>query len=141
MSLLLPLRRIAPAITLAFCAAAQQYTIGTIGGNGSAGYQDGAALGSQFSTPAATAVDANGNVYVADSVNHRVRMISNGTITTVAGTGTAGYSGDKGLATAAELDYPAGVAVDKSGNLYISDMRNQVIRKVDTGVRSRLRLR
>jgi uncharacterized protein (TIGR03437 family) len=132
MSFLLPLRRVAPAITLAFCAAAQQYTISTIGGDGTAAYLDGPAVGSEFSTPAATAVDANGNVYVADSVNHRVRMISNGTVSTVAGTGTAGYSGDAGLATAAELDYPAGVAVDKSGNLYISDMKNQVIRKVDT---------
>jgi uncharacterized protein (TIGR03437 family) len=132
MSLLLLLRRVAPAIALAFCAAAQQYTISTIGGDGTAAYQDGAAVGSEFSTPAATAVDANGNVYVADSVNHRVRMISNGSVSTVAGTGTAGYSGDKGKATDAELDYPAGVVVDKSGNLYISDMKNQVIRKVDT---------
>lgn len=117
---------------LAFCATAQQYTISTIGGNGTAGYVDGAADGSQFSTPAATAVDSKGNVYVADSVNHRVRMISNGTISTVAGTGTAGYSGDGGLATSAELNFPSGVVVDKAGNLYISDTKNQVIRKVSS---------
>jgi len=117
---------------LAFCATAQQYTISTIGGNGSAGYVDGPAVGSQFDIPVATAVDAHGNVYVADSVNHRVRMISNGTISTVAGIGTPGYSGDGGPATSAELNYPSGVAVDQSGNLYISDMKNQVIRKVDT---------
>jgi sugar lactone lactonase YvrE len=91
---------------------------------------DGTAVGSQFNLPVATAVDSKGNVYVADSVNHRVRMISNGTISTVAGTGTPGYSGDGGQATAAELNYPSGVAVDKAGNLYISDMKNQVIRKV-----------
>jgi uncharacterized protein (TIGR03437 family) len=132
MSPLFYLRRVAPAFLLAFCAAAQQYTISTIGGNGSSGYVDGPEVGSQFATPAATAVDSKGNVYVADSVNHRVRMISNGTISTVAGTGTAGYSGDAGLATSAELDYPSGVAVDKAGNLYISDMKNQVIRKVNT---------
>jgi uncharacterized protein (TIGR03437 family) len=130
MSLLLHLRRVAPAVMLAFCAAAQQYTISTIGGNGTAGYVDGPEVGSQFSLPVATAVDKNGNVYIADSVNHRVRMISNGTISTVAGTGTPGYSGDGGQATLAELDYPAGVTIDSSGNLYISDMKNQVIRKV-----------
>jgi uncharacterized protein (TIGR03437 family) len=117
---------------LAFCAAAQQYTITTIGGNGSPGYVDGAAVGSQFDIPAAVAVDTKGNVYIADSVNHRVRMISNGTISTVAGTGTPGYTGDGGQAALAELDYPSGVAVDSSGNLYISDMKNQVIRKVNS---------
>jgi uncharacterized protein (TIGR03437 family) len=115
---------------LAFCATAQQYTISTIGGNGSPGYVDGAANGSQFSTPVGAAVDSKGNVYIADSVNHRIRMISNGTISTVAGTGTAGYSGDGGAATAAELNYPSAVVVDKAGNLYISDTKNQVIRKV-----------
>ena len=135
MSLLLHFRRVAPAVMLAFCATAQQYTISTIGGNGSAGYVDGPAVGSQFSIPVATAVDAKGNIYIADSVNHRVRMISNGTISTVAGTGTPGYSGDGGQATLATLDFPSGVAVDKAGTLYISDMRNQVIRKVtSTGV-------
>ena len=135
MSLRLHLKRVAPAVMLAFCATAQQYTISTIGGNGSAGYVDGPAAGSQFSIPVATAVDAKGNVYIADSVNHRVRMISNGTISTVAGSGTPGYSGDGGQATLADLDYPSGVAVDKSGNLYISDMKNQVIRKVtSTGI-------
>lgn len=132
MSILLHLRRVAPAFALAFCAAAQQYTIGTIGGDGTSGYLDGAALGSEFATPAAVAVDAKGNVYVADSVNHRVRMISNGIISTVAGDGTQGYTGDKGLATAAELNFPGGVVVDKAGNLYISDTGNEVIRKVDT---------
>jgi len=132
MSIALHLRRVAPALMLAYCAAAQQYTISTIGGNGSPGYVDGAADGSQFSTPVATAVDSKGNVYIADSVNHRVRVISNGTISTVAGTGTAGYSGDGGLATSAELNFPSGVVVDNSGNLYISDMKNQVIRKVSS---------
>jgi len=132
MSLRLHLRRVAPALVLALCASAQQYTITTIGGNGTAGYVDGTAVGSQFSTPVATAVDSKGNVYVADSVNHRVRMISNGTISTVAGTGTAGYTGDKGPATSATLNFPSGVALDKGGNLYISDTSNQVIRKVDS---------
>ena len=130
MSLRLHLRRFAPAVTLAFCAAAQQYTITTIGGNGSPGYVDGAEAGSQFDIPTAIAVDSKGNIYIADAVNHRVRMISGGNISTVAGTGTPGYTGDGGQATSAELDYPAGVAVDSSGNLFISDMKNQVIRKV-----------
>ncbi|MGA9067049.1 MAG: hypothetical protein ACLP6W_13245 [Bryobacteraceae bacterium] len=130
MSLRLHFRRVAPAVMLALSATAQQYTINTIGGNGVAGYVDGPAVGSQFSTPVATAVDPKGNVYIADSVNHRVRMISNGTVSTVAGNGTPGYSGDGGQATSAELNFPSGVAVDGAGNLYISDMKNQVIRKV-----------
>ncbi|HEY1219348.1 MAG: hypothetical protein ABSE42_18750 [Bryobacteraceae bacterium] len=130
MSLRLHFNRVAPAVMLAFCATAQQYTIGTIGGNGSAGYVDGPAVGSQFDIPVATALDKNGNVYIADSVNHRVRMISNGTISTIAGTGTPGYSGDGGQAALAELNFPSGLVVDKAGNLYISDTENQVVRKV-----------
>ncbi|HEV2446228.1 MAG TPA: hypothetical protein VGS58_09910, partial [Candidatus Sulfopaludibacter sp.] len=77
------------------------------------------------------AVDTQGNLYVADDINNRVREITpNGNITTVAGTGTAGYSGDGGLATAAQLNGPTGVAVDANGNLYIADNFNSVIRRV-----------
>ena len=67
------------------------------------------------------AVDAAGNLYIADTNNYRVRKVSNGVITTVAGNGTAGFSGDSGPATSAQLHYPQGVAVDSAGNLYIVD--------------------
>ena len=71
--------------------------------------------------PWGVAVDASGNLYIADISNCRVREVSGGTITTVAGTGTCGYGGDGGPATSAALYYPTGVAVDASGNLYIAD--------------------
>ena len=79
------------------------------------------------------AVDGTGAVYVADAGAHRVRKISpSGVVTTIAGTGTAGFRGDGGLATSAMLRFPAGVAIDGAGNLYIADLQNQRIRRVDT---------
>jgi hypothetical protein len=78
------------------------------------------------------AVDAAGNLYIADLWNHRVRKVSpSGTISTVAGNGTQGYSGDGGPATSASLDSPSVVAVDSSGNLYIGDSSGH-LRKVGT---------
>ena len=68
-------------------------------------------------------VDSAGNVYIADSGNNRIRKVSNGVITTVAGNGTAGFSGDNGPATNAQLINPISVAVDPAGNLYIADSR------------------
>lgn len=113
-------------------AQGQMYVITTFAGNGSAGFSGdgGAATSAQLSSPGGLAIDSSGNIYVADGGNNRVRKISNGTITTVAGNGTAGYSGDKGAATSAELTDPVGVAVDSSGNLYIADAGNNVIREV-----------
>ena len=77
-------------------------------------------------------------MYIGDRYNHRIRKVtvSTGIITTIAGTGTASYSGDNGPATAAALNYPQGVAIDSSGNVYIGDMYNQRIRKVtvSTGI-------
>ena len=75
------------------------------------------------------AVDGAGNLYIADSYNIR-KVTPNGIITTVAGDGTAGYSGDNGPATSAQLYWPSGVAVDAAGNLYIADTLNNAIRKV-----------
>jgi Bacterial Ig-like domain (group 3)/NHL repeat len=106
--------------------------ISTIAGTGIEGYSgDGtAATTALLDTPTGVAVDAAGNVYIADSHNHRIRKVSGGTIATVAGTGIAGFSGDGNAATAAQLSLPSAVAVDSSGNVYIADTNNQRIRKI-----------
>ncbi|MGD1069697.1 MAG: hypothetical protein ABSB15_06110 [Bryobacteraceae bacterium] len=80
------------------------------------------------------AADAEGNVYIADSENRRIRKVSNGVITTFAGNGTDGYSGDNGPATSAQSGALSGVAVDPSGNVYIADNINNVIRRVSHGI-------
>ena len=80
------------------------------------------------------AVDTRGNVYIADADDHRVRKVSPvGTITTIAGTGKYGFSGDGGPATKAKLHGPSGVAVDAKGNVYIVDRTNNRVRKVSPG--------
>ncbi len=117
------------------CAWSQQYTISTIAGTNVQGFSgdSGAATSAQLGLPGRIVIDSSGKIYIADGANNRVRMISGGTITTVAGTGTAGFSGDGKAATAAQLTDPIGVAVDSSGNLYIADAGNNVIRKVTSG--------
>jgi hypothetical protein len=108
--------------------------ISTIAGNGTAGYTgDGiAATASEINGPYGIATDTAGNVYFGDALNNRVRKINLlGIITTVAGTGTGGYSGDGAAATLAELSTPQGIAIDSSNNLYISDNGNNLIRKVN----------
>ena len=108
--------------------------ITTVAGNGTDGYSgDGyAATGAEFNFPNAVAVDAAGDVFIADSGNNVIREVdlSTGLITTVAGNGTCGYSGDGGPATSAELSYPTGVAVDAKGDLFIADSGNNVVREV-----------
>lgn len=108
----------------------------TTAGTGSVGYagDGGGATSATLATPGAVAYDRNNNLFVADTNNHVVREITPaGVITTVAGNGTEGFSGDGGAATSAQLDTPTGVAVDGSGNLYIADSHNQRIRKVSGG--------
>jgi uncharacterized protein (TIGR03437 family) len=92
-------------------------------------------ISAKFDRPEGVTVDAAGNIYVADTHDYCVRKIAtNGVITTVAGMcGTAGYSGDNGLATKATLNYPTGVAVDSVGDLYIVDSDNFRVRMVTTG--------
>ena len=82
--------------------------------------------------PEGLAIDKSGNLYIADWTGNRVRKVSGGKISTIAGTGVNGYSGDGGPATAALLFGPQGVAVDSTGNVFIADTFNYVIRKVDT---------
>jgi sugar lactone lactonase YvrE len=110
--------------------------ITTVAGNGSAGYSgdNGPAISAGIYIPHGVAVDASGNIYISDQGNKRIRKVNTaGTITTVAGNGTAGYSGDGGLATSASISYIFGVAVDSSGNIYIADYNNHRLRKVDVG--------
>jgi uncharacterized protein (TIGR03437 family) len=111
-------------------------TITTVAGNGSFGYSgDGAAATSaELCLPEGLAVDASGNLYIADTINRRVRMVSTaGIITTVAGNGTPGFSGDGGPATSAELLDPTDVAVDAAGDLFIADEFNSRVREVAAG--------
>jgi trimeric autotransporter adhesin len=109
--------------------------ISTIVGTGTLGYSGdtGAAISAQLYSPYGIAVDSSGNMYIADSGNHRIRKVTGGVISTIAGTGTAGYSGDTGAAISARLNLPYGVAVDSSGNVYIADSENHCIRKVTVG--------
>ena len=109
-------------------------TITTFAGNGTPGYSgDGVpATDTQLNYPTGLWVDQSGNVFIADTMNNRIRMVDpHGIITTVAGNGSSGSSGDGGPATDALLDEPEGVAVDGLGNLYIADTQNHCIRKVD----------
>ncbi len=102
-------------------------------GGGNAGYSGdgGPAVSAILNHPEAVAVDAAGNVYIADTINHRIRKVTtDGTITTVAGNGTPRFSGDGGLAVNASLFYPEGVAIDSAGYLYVSDTYNSRIRVV-----------
>jgi sugar lactone lactonase YvrE len=93
----------------------------------------GPATSAQLYSPSGVAVDGNGNLYIADRDNSRVRKVSGGTITTIAGTSTKGFSGDGGPATKAQLFYPDAVAVDGIGNVYIADTFNNRVRKVSRG--------
>ncbi|BAP57689.1 hypothetical protein THII_3392 [Thioploca ingrica] len=107
--------------------------ISTVAGTGTAGYDgEGVATSKMLNRPAGVAVDSAGNLYIADFRNHRIRKVdSTGNMTTVTGTGTAGYDGE-GIATSKMLYYPRSVAVDRAGNLYIADHSNHRIRKVDS---------
>ncbi len=108
--------------------------VATVAGNGTAGYagDSAAATAAELNSPGAVAVDKSGNLYIADTGNHVIRKVANGNITTIAGYGgTYGYQGDGGLATGALLYSPAGVIVDPSGNVYLSDSGNNLIRRID----------
>lgn len=106
-----------------------------VAGTGKSGFSGdgGPAAQALLKLPAGLHFDKQGNLYIADRENHRVRKVdTQGVITTVAGNGTAGFSGDGGPATQASLNLPAGVVTDSKGNLYISDRSNNRVRRVDT---------
>lgn len=107
--------------------------IDTYAGTGNAGYQGdgGPAVLATINGPTALALDAAGNLYFADDLSHVVRKVAtDGTITTVAGTGTRGFAGDGGAATAAQLNAPRGIAIADDGTLFIGDSFNGRVRKV-----------
>lgn len=109
-------------------------TITGLGGIGNEGYSGdgGPATFARLNNPSDIAVDNSGNIYIADSGNDCIRKIdvTTGNIITIAGTGVPGYSGDGGLATCAQLNHPRSIAIDASGNIYISDAYNHCIRKL-----------
>ncbi len=109
--------------------------ITTVAGNGSPGYSGdgGPATSAQFYAPSGVAVDGAGNLFIADGTTQRIRKVNtSGIIATVAGTGTAGFSGDGGPATSALFSAIQGISADGPGNLYITDNGNNRIRKLDT---------
>ncbi len=112
-------------------------TISTVVGTGQPGATgDGApAAAATLNFPHDIAFDAQGNLYIADTNNHKIRMVSLATlnISTLAGSGTQGYSGDGGPATAAQLNFPTGVALDSSGTVFIVDSNNNRVRTVHAG--------
>jgi len=115
--------------------ATTSYIIGTIAGTGVKGFwgDNGPATSAQLFSPSGLAFDALGNLYIADSGNHRIRKVTpQGVITTVAGNGTPGFSGDGSPATSAQLNSPKGLAVDRLGTVYIADTGNGRVRRVST---------
>jgi trimeric autotransporter adhesin len=107
--------------------------ITTVAGNGVAGFSGdgGLATSAKLNSPSKIAVDFAGNLYIADTWNHRIRKVNaSGIITTIVGTGP-GFSGDGGPATLAKIEVPQGVAVDAMGNIYIGDTYNMRVRKID----------
>ena len=125
--------RLPAALLLASLASGQ--TISNFAGNGIAGYagDTGPATQAKVNRVVGLAADANGNVYLADQNNNVVRKVdTNGTITTFAGTGAQGFSGDNGPATQALLNQPSGVCVAPSGVVYVNDQKNNRVRAIST---------
>src|SRR5438552_1914125 len=126
--------RAAPAASVAAAADSAPAAVTTVAGDGedAARGDGGPAVSAALGRPRGVAFDGQGDLFIADADNNRVRRVSPaGTITTVAGTGVAGFGGDGGPATAAQLRSPFGVAVEPSGDLVIADSNNNRVRRVD----------
>ena len=110
--------------------------ITTVAGDSTEGYNGDNILATtaELNDPTCIAIDTAGNLYIVDRGNNRIRKVtaSSGIITTIAGTGIAGFSGDNGIATLAQINYPYGIAIDTLGNIFFSDGDNARIRKIDT---------
>src|SRR5262249_1072779 len=122
------------AVFLATSGLAWAQNITSVAGNSVASYSGDGGVATQATINGApyVATDSFGNLFIADQNNNRVRRVdSNGIITTVAGNGAQGFSGDGGPAAQAALNYPAGVCTDAAGNLFINDVGNYRVRKVD----------
>jgi DNA-binding beta-propeller fold protein YncE len=115
--------------------AQQSWIISTAAGTGERGFagDGGPALAARLNGPFDVGFDPAGNLYFSDTFNHRIRRIEarTGIITTVAGNGSAGYSGDGGPAPQAAFDEPYGIAVDRSGNIFVADRHNHCVRRID----------
>src|ERR1700722_18660899 len=111
-------------------AWSQPYVISTLAGAPRL-LAGGLATAAPLRTPIAVAVDAHGNLYIADESDNRIRKVDPaGIISTYAGTGVPGYSGDRGPAAAAQLSFPTAIALDTAGNMYIADQGNFVVRRI-----------
>jgi hypothetical protein len=124
---------LAAFICIVYSINGQCQTINTIAGGGSGGLGDGGpATAATMNQPYGVAVDNAGNFYVSEANNSRIRKVTpGGIITTIAGTGVDGYSGDGGPATAAQISFPYGITVDSSGNIYFAETLNHCIRKIN----------
>ncbi len=110
-------------------------TVSTVAGNGSSGYSGdgGLAASAQLNQPLGVAVGENGTLYIADTINNRIRLVrADGTISSIAGAGSSGFSGDDGPAVSAQLSSPVGVALAVDGSVYVADLGNHRIRLVGT---------